>query len=70
MLHNHCRNCTERVVGCHSTCDKYKKFKEELEVVREEKCKESILRDIRYRGMFAQARKTGFYYSKGMKWKL
>lgn len=32
MLHekNHCIDCTKRVVGCHSVCEDYKAFKENL----------------------------------------
>lgn len=26
-----CKNCTDRYVGCHSTCEDYKKFQEENE---------------------------------------
>ena len=24
-----CKNCTERIIGCHSTCEKYLKSKED-----------------------------------------
>lgn len=69
MLHNHCYHCKDRVVGCHSTCEKYKKFKEELEVVRAEKEKEHQLRDQRYRAIFRRSEECRFYYSKGVKYK-
>ena len=26
-----CRDCKSRAVGCHSTCEKYKRFKKEME---------------------------------------
>ena len=29
MIKNPCRNCTKRVVGCHSTCKDYKDWKKE-----------------------------------------
>lgn len=25
-----CKECTDRVVGCHSTCESYKTYKEEM----------------------------------------
>ena len=25
-----CKNCPDRYLGCHSNCDNYKKFKEEI----------------------------------------
>lgn len=30
-LNTPCRNCTERTLGCHDACEKYKEFKEKLE---------------------------------------
>ena len=32
---NPCFNCLSRHIGCHSKCEKYKKFKETVEVFRE-----------------------------------
>ena len=29
MMSNPCKDCTKRVVGCHSTCKDYKDWKEE-----------------------------------------
>jgi len=29
-----CKDCSDRCVGCHSNCDKYKAFKEENERVK------------------------------------
>ena len=34
-----CYGCEERKVGCHSTCERYLKEKEELDSIREEKYK-------------------------------
>ena len=31
-----CKNCKDRIVGCHSICEKYIKEKEEIERVREQ----------------------------------
>lgn len=35
MTKNKCLGCTERTVGCHSTCQSYLAFAEECERVRE-----------------------------------
>lgn len=29
-----CRNCTERSYSCHSTCERYRRYKDTLEGVR------------------------------------
>lgn len=69
MIRNHCRHCTDRVVGCHSTCEKYKKYKEEMDKIHKEKEKDALLIDQRYRGIFRQTHKRRFFYSKGVKYK-
>lgn len=30
-----CYRCTKRTVGCHDTCEQYKKFRDELSKVRQ-----------------------------------
>ena len=30
-MNSGCKDCTERYVGCHSTCENYKLFREELD---------------------------------------
>ena len=41
-----CKNCTRRQVGCHATCEEYKKEKKERDAVKEkirkERSKESL----------------------------
>ena len=32
---NNCMDCPDRKVGCHSTCESYKRFREELTVQNE-----------------------------------
>lgn len=34
MKYDSCLNCKERYQGCHSKCDKYKKYKEEIEKIK------------------------------------
>lgn len=38
-----CKGCTERYIGCHSVCDKYKKFKEEEKAKHELRYKDDML---------------------------
>lgn len=42
LAHNPCRGCEERYVGCHSSCEKYIKAKEEIE---EAKRKERLYKE-------------------------
>ena len=34
-----CLNCEDRTITCHSTCEKYKAFRERLDLIREGKKK-------------------------------
>ena len=36
-----CKECTERHLGCHSTCDSYQEYVKEREIYREERLKRS-----------------------------
>lgn len=33
VIESGCYNCKERMVGCHSKCTKYKKYREALDVI-------------------------------------
>ena len=44
LKNNPCYKCTERKVGCHTKCDKYKEFKEKLSELRD---KERVFRTYR-----------------------
>lgn len=35
--YNSCLNCNHRHLGCHGTCEDYKKYKEELERIKQNK---------------------------------
>lgn len=37
MMINPCKDCTDRHIGCHSECDKYKYWKARLEEVKKAK---------------------------------
>lgn len=36
MITAPCRDCTDRHMNCHSECNKYKEWKQELDVVKEQ----------------------------------
>lgn len=33
-MKNYCKDCQNRYVGCHIECEKYKKFKEDLDIAK------------------------------------
>ena len=37
-----CKNCPDRYLGCHSNCDKYKQFKEEIAEIKRKQQKGRI----------------------------
>lgn len=42
-MKNPCHNCTERVLWCHSWCEKHAEYKENLEVIKIEEQKDKDL---------------------------
>lgn len=38
-----CKDCKERAIGCHSTCEKYKKYRTEWEELKKKKAEEKRL---------------------------
>ena len=42
-----CKDCDKRYIGCHSNCDLYKKYKEELELVSDRKRKNNEFKRAR-----------------------
>lgn len=45
MNNNTCKDCVERVVGCHSTCEKYKEFIAENERLKQLK-RQDTMKDL------------------------
>lgn len=41
-----CKDCPDRVVGCHSSCEKYKAFREECDRNREQRKFQAIGRTL------------------------
>jgi hypothetical protein len=37
MRNSCCRECTDRKIGCHSKCERYKQFREEIELIHKNK---------------------------------
>lgn len=37
-----CQGCEKRYLGCHSTCEDYKAFKETVKTVKKKKAKETV----------------------------
>lgn len=54
-IHNQCLGCTDRYVGCHSKCEKYKAYKEEMakfdETVNKSREKYSNYVSYKYKNM-------------------
>jgi len=38
---NTCKDCTKRYPGCHDKCDSYKKFKDEIALIRSKRTMEN-----------------------------
>ena len=37
-----CKDCSDRFVSCHSSCDKYRSWKQDLDSIREKVLKEKM----------------------------
>lgn len=59
LLKNKCYGCKERYSGCHSSCNDYKLFTEELDKIKREKRKNDI-----YNGYMADKHKNMCGYVK------
>lgn len=46
MIDSGCKGCTERTLGCHSRCEKYAKYKAQVDMInkyrRNEKLRDSV----------------------------
>lgn len=45
VLVSGCKDCKDRKTGCHSVCEKYKKFRSELDKINEEKHRQQEVDD-------------------------
>ena len=46
-----CKNCLERKSACSGTCEKYKKWRREIEDEKADKNKRHMIDDVLYRGL-------------------
>ena len=53
MRNSGCYNCTNRKLGCHGKCEKYRQYKSALEEIKERKRKEQL--------MFAYTKRSKVY---------
>ena len=62
-LSSPCKDCVDRTVGCHSTCDKYKQFADERkEYVRKVKAckrKEREYMEVKQTSIYKSLRNSG-----------
>lgn len=45
MMKSDCRGCTERKVGCHSSCEVYARFKEKIDGINAKRQEERDIND-------------------------
>ena len=64
MIKYPCKNCNDRAVGCHGTCNKYKAKKLEQKLANERK-----LSDMRVTGYQVTSVRRSEYISNGKTWK-
>lgn len=55
-----CKNCPDRKVGCHATCEKYIAFQEERALILERKCKANQDNDYMFRVIEKKARRARY----------
>ena len=48
---NPCKNCKDRELGCHSKCDKYNEFKNNIEYAKQERIKQNFIDDYRIKSV-------------------
>lgn len=52
-MNSPCKNCNDRKIGCHSTCDKYELYSQERQLIREGRYKQEeqdlVARDAKIR---------------------
>lgn len=49
---NSCKGCTDRVLGCHGTCERYAVYKEELEKAKQRRWEDNIALDDKSRVIY------------------
>lgn len=52
------RECPDRILSCHSSCPKYKAFREQLERERKARVNEQLATDIQMERIFRTKKRT------------
>lgn len=50
MIKAPCKGCTDRVLGCHGKCDRYKAYRARIDSANEKKRRENDIEDAVYAG--------------------
>ena len=48
MIQGGCKDCKQRSLGCHANCEQYKRFKSEIDSVRERRHRQRELDNLLY----------------------
>lgn len=49
-----CKDCPDRKILCHATCEKYKKYREEIDYINKQKQLETMFRENNVRKHYDQ----------------
>ena len=49
MSYAPCKGCEDRIIGCHSKCKKFEKFKRENDLIKQRRHAEEIRRSCEWR---------------------
>lgn len=60
-----CQFCEDREIGCHSKCEKYIAFQNDIASIREERLKQLKINDARYIAAEQNARRNGKRFGDG-----
>lgn len=52
-----CKDCEDREIGCHSKCEKYKKFRDDVDASNEARRKETFAESYRIKSCISMKKK-------------
>lgn len=50
MIKAPCKDCLDRTLSCHSSCQKYSDYREKLTAAKQAKRRDSVMNEVRYNG--------------------
>lgn len=56
---NGCKDCADRQIGCHATCERYKAFREQLDKINEQKKADRMKHNLVPNAGWTKAHKGG-----------